>query len=84
MAEIEPRRARGALRTYMPYIKTRRGVFHDFRPLDTMEQALAKYEEWARDFQIMSAWIDERGDDYPYFRRHKVKLIGVLKNGGEL
>jgi len=64
---------------FMPYIKTRRGTFNNMRPLDSMEAALGKFEEWARDYHITSAWIDERGDDYPYFRRHKVKLIGVLK-----
>ena len=70
------------MRTFMPYIKTRRGTFNDMRPCDTMEQALAKYEEWAKEYHITSAWIDERDDDEPpYFRRHKVKLIGVLKKG---
>lgn len=63
----------------MPYIKTRRGVFNNRRPLDSMEAALAKYEEWARDYLISSAWIDERSDEPPYFRRHKVKLVGALK-----
>lgn len=67
------------MRTYMPYIKTRRGVFNANRHFETMDAALSKYEEWARDYHITSAWIDERGDDYPHFRRHKVKLIGVLK-----
>ena len=67
------------MRTYMPCIKTRRGVFHDFRPLDTMEAALAKYEEWARDYHITSAWVDVRDTEPPYFRRYKVKLVGVLK-----
>ena len=69
------------MRTYMPYIKTKRGTFNNMRPCDTMEQALVKFEEWARDFHITSAWIDERSDEPPYFRRHKVKLIGVLKKG---
>jgi len=69
------------MRTYMPYIKTRRGVFNNLRPLDSIEAALAKYEEWTRDYHITSAWIDERSDEPPYFRRHKVKLIGVLKKG---
>jgi len=65
---------------FMPYIKTRRGVFHDFRSLDTMEAALAKYEEWAKDYLITSAWIEERDPERPwYFRKRKVKLIGVLK-----
>lgn len=67
------------MREYMPFIKTKRGTFNNMRPLSTMEEALAKYEEWARDYLITSAWIDERSDEPPYFRRHKVKLVGVLK-----
>lgn len=67
------------MRTYMPCIKTRRGTFNNMRPLDSMEAALAKFEEWARDYHISSAWIDERSDEPPYFRRHKVKLVWVLK-----
>lgn len=69
------------MRTFMPYIRTRRGDFHDLRPLPTMEEALQKFESWARDYHITSAWIDERSDEPPFFRRHKVKLIGVLKKG---
>lgn len=68
------------MREYMPFIKTKRGTFNNMRPCDTMEQALAKYEEWARDFQITSAWIEERDPERPwYFRKRKVKLVGVLK-----
>jgi len=41
---------------------------------------LAKYEEWAKDYLITSAWIEERDPERPwYFRKRKVKLIGVLK-----
>lgn len=69
------------MRTYMPYIKTRRGTFNNLRPCESMQAALAKYEEWARNYHITSAWIDERSDEPPYFRRYKVKLIGVLKKG---
>ena len=69
------------MRTYMPYIKTRRGTLNNLRPCESMQAALAKFEEWAMDFHITSAWIDERDDEPPYFRRHKVKLIGVLKKG---
>lgn len=67
------------MRTYMPYIKTRRGTFNNMRPLESMEAALAKYEEWARDFHITSAWIEVRDTEQPYFRKYKVKLVGVLK-----
>lgn len=70
------------MRTYMPYIKTRRGIFNNMRPCDTMEQALAKFEEWARDYHITSAWIEVRDTEEPWFyRKHKVKLVGVLKKG---
>lgn len=67
------------MRTYMPYIKTRRGTFNNMRPLESMDAALAKYEEWARDFHITSAWIEVRDTEHPYFRKYKVKLVGVLK-----
>ena len=67
------------MRTYMPYIKTRRGTFNNMRPLESMEAALAKYEEWARDFHITSAWIEVRDTEQHYFRKYKVKLVGVLK-----
>ena len=72
------------MKQYMPYIKVpHHGTLHDFRPLDTMEAALAKYEEWAKDFLITSAWIEERDPERPwYFRKRKVKLIGVLKKEG--
>ena len=67
------------MRTYMPYIRTRHGDLHDLRPHETMDAALSKFESWAREYRITSAWIDERSDESPYFRRHKVKLVGVLK-----
>lgn len=68
------------MRTYMPFIKTKRhGILHDLRPLDSLEEALAKYEDWAREYLITSAWIDMRDTEYPYFRLYKVKLVGVLK-----
>ena len=68
------------MREYMPFIKTKRGTFNNMRPLESMEAALAKYEEWAKDFLITSAWIEERDPERPwYFRKRKVKLIGVLK-----
>ena len=68
------------MRQYMPYIKTRRGTFNNMRPLESMEAALAKYEEWAREYLITSAWVEVRDPDEPwYFRKWKVKLVGVLK-----
>lgn len=68
------------MRGYMPYIKTRRGVFNANRPFETMDAALSKYEEWARDYLITSAWIEVRDPEEPwYYRKLKVKLIGVLK-----
>lgn len=68
------------MKTYMPCIKTRRGVFNNLRPLDSMDAALAKFEEWAREYLISSAWVEVRDTDAPwYFRKRKVKLIGVLK-----
>ena len=64
--------------SFTPYIRTPRGVFND-KPHDTLESALAKYEEWAKDYRITSAWIDERLEIAPFIWRYKVKLVGVLK-----
>lgn len=69
------------MKQFTSYFKTKRGRTLSGDACNTMEHALAKFEEWARDYHITSAWIEERGDEYPYFRRHKVKLIGVLKKG---
>ena len=65
---------------YTPCFKTKKGIMFNAYPLDTMEEALAKYEEWARDYHISSAWVEVRDTDNPwYYRKYKVKLVGVLK-----
>ena len=68
------------MRKYTPCFKTRKGIMFNNVPLDTMEEALAKYEIWAKDYLISSAWIEVRDTEEPwYFRKWKVKLVGVLK-----
>lgn len=67
------------MKQFTPYFKTKRGMTLCGDTYSTMKDALDKYEEWARNYHITSAWIDERSDEPPYFRRHKVKLVGVLK-----
>ena len=68
------------MKRYIPYFKTKKGRVFNGDPVDTLEEALAKYEVWARDYLISSAWVEVRDTEEPwYFRKWKVKLVGVLK-----
>lgn len=68
------------MKTYKPYFKTSHGRVLTGETYDNMQAALDKYEEWARDYWMSSAWVEVRDPDEPwYYRKLKVKLIAVFK-----
>ena len=68
------------MKRYRPYFKTKRGKALCGDAYDTMRDALDKYEEWAKDYHISSAWIVVSDTEMPHWQRQvKVKLVGVLK-----
>ena len=67
------------MKQFTPYFKTKRGRTLCGDTYTTMKDALDKYEEWARDYHISSAWVEVTDKETSYYRKQKVKLVGVLK-----
>lgn len=68
------------MKTYQPYFKTTHGRVLTGDTYEDMQAAMNKFEEWIRDYRISSAWVEVRDPDAPwYYRKLKVKMIGVLK-----